>query len=433
MKNKFYTFVAILATSLAGMLPAMGQKSGPVIDTVLMGSGYNNEVYYSMSAGNRGAVNRKQWDIAFRASRMSASILTNDACNNNGIGLTGVELYAYPKADTSGWASVDTTGILAWKKLVNSTTDWETGAFCQNQKGHPDYGWGKYNTASHDVVGDSLFIIRLRDGSYRKLWIMRKYSSDNKTEIRYANLDGSGDTHTTVDCNAQADKNFVGYSITTNAEVDFEPVPSAQWDILFAKYMYTYPDGTLYPVTGVLSNYDVKVNKFEHVAPDYRMFDLQAMDSTRSPIGWEWKALDASFIYHVQDSLAFFVQDKVGNIHKLVFTDFGGSTTGRIVLNKEMISAAGIDETGKSNLNAAIYPNPVNGTMNLVLNPGSSKMALVTMHDMSGRTVSTNEYNLPAEVLSTLRIPVSDVPSGIYIVKIQVGANVISRKVIVNN
>lgn len=433
MKNKFYTFVAILATSFAGIFSATAQKSGPVIDTVLMGSGYNNEVYYSMSAGNRGAVNRKQWDIAFRASRMSASILTNDACNNNGIGLSGVELYAYPKADTSGWASVDTTGILAWKKLVNSTTDWETGAFCQNQKGHPDYGWGKYNTASHDVVGDSLFIIRLRDGSYRKLWIMRKYSSENKTEIRYANLDGSGDTRASVDCNAQADKNFVGYSITTNAEVAFEPVPSAQWDILFAKYMYTYPDGTLYPVTGVLSNYGVKVNKFEHVAPDYRMFDLQAMDSTRSPIGWEWKSLDASFIYHVQDSLAFFVQDKVGNIHKLVFTDFGGSTTGRIVLNKEMISAAGIDETGKSNLNAAIYPNPVNGTMNLVINPGSSKMALVTMHDMSGRTVSTNEYNLPAEVLSTLRIPVSDVPSGIYIVKIQVGANVISRKVIVNN
>ena len=433
MKNKFYTFVAILATSFAGIFSATAQKSGPVIDTVLMGSGYNNEVYYSMSAGNRGAVNRKQWDIAFRASRMSASILTNDACNNNGIGLSGVELYAYPKADTSGWASVDTTGILAWKKLVNSTTDWETGAFCQNQKGHPDYGWGKYNTASHDVVGDSLFIIRLRDGSYRKLWIMRKYSSENKTEIRYANLDGSGDTRASVDCNAQADKNFVGYSITTNAEVAFEPVPSAQWDILFAKYMYTYPDGTLYPVTGVLSNYGVKVNKFEHVAPDYRMFDLQAMDSTRSPIGWEWKSLDASFIYHVQDSLAFFVQDKVGNIHKLVFTDFGGSTTGRIVLNKEMISAAGIDETGKSNLNAAIYPNPVNGTMNLVINPGSSKMALVTMHDMSGRTVSTNEYNLPAEVLSTLRIPDSDVPSGIYIVKIQVGANVISRKVIVNN
>jgi hypothetical protein len=54
-----------------------------------------------MANGNTGAVNRKQWDIAFRASRMSASILTNDAANNNPIGLNGVELYTYGNSDTS--------------------------------------------------------------------------------------------------------------------------------------------------------------------------------------------------------------------------------------------------------------------------------------------------------------------------------------------
>jgi len=175
MKNKFYTFIALLTTIFTGILPAIGQKSGPVTDSVLMGPGYVNEVYYSMSAGKQGAVNRKQWDIAFRASRMSASILTNDAANNNGIGLVGVELYTYPKADISGWATMDTSGLSSWKNMVNSTTDWETGAFDQYQLGHPDYGWGKYNAASHDVVGDSLYIIRLRDGSFRKLWIIRKY------------------------------------------------------------------------------------------------------------------------------------------------------------------------------------------------------------------------------------------------------------------
>jgi hypothetical protein len=178
---------------------------------------------------------------------------------------------------------------------VNSTTDWETGAFCQNQLGHPDYGWGRYNSASHDVVGDSLYLIKLRDGSLRKLWIMRKYSSLNTYEFRYANLDGSGDTTVVLDCNPYSDKNFVGFSLTTNQVVDFEPVSSTDWDILFTKYMYTYPDGVLYPVTGVLSNYDIKVNKFEHVAPDFRAFDPAAMDSSRSAIGWDWKYLDGSF------------------------------------------------------------------------------------------------------------------------------------------
>jgi hypothetical protein len=424
MNNKFYTFVALLATTFAGIIPAIGQKSTPVTDTVLMGSA--NEVYYSMSVGNQGAINRKQWDIAFRASRMSASILTNDA--------PGVELYAYPKSDTSGWATIDTSGLYSWKKMVNSTTDWETGAFCQNQTGHPDYGWGKYNPASHDVIGDSIFLIKLRDGSLRKIWIVRKYSADNIFKFRFANIDGTGDTTVLLDCSPFAAKNFAGYSITTGQVVDFEPVASAQWDILFTKYMYTYPDGALQPVTGVLSNYGIKVNKFQHVAPDYRMWDIETMDSTRSPIGFDWKTYDyANNVYHMVDSLMYFVQDKGGNIHKLGFKEYVGGSTGRIVLQKELISAAGVDELGKSDFNAAVYPNPVSDVMNLVLNPGKSRLAVVSLLDISGRTVLSQRYELQVETLSTLRIPVSEVSSGLYIVRIQVGANVISRKVIVNN
>jgi len=213
MKTKFYAFVALVITAIVSAVPTHGQKAGPVADSVFMGASYINEVYYSLKSGNKGAVNRKQWDIAFRASRMSASIITNDAANNNSIGLLGVELYAYPKSDTSGWATVDTIGIKKWKNLVNSTTDWEEGAFCRNQKGHPDYGWGKYNAASHNVVGDSLFVIRLRDGSYKKLWIKVKYSSLNTFDIRYANLDGSGDKTVTLDCKPYETKNFVGYSL----------------------------------------------------------------------------------------------------------------------------------------------------------------------------------------------------------------------------
>jgi len=384
-----------------------------------------------MAAGNKGTVDRKQWDIAFRASRLSASILTNDGANNNPIGLSGVELYTYPKSDSSGWATVDTTGLFGWKKMVNSTTDWEVGAFDQNQLGHPDYGWGKYNTATHDVIGDSLYIIKLRDGSLRKLFIRRKFSSLNMIEFRYANIDGTNDKTVTVDCNPYATKNFVGYSITTDQVVDFEPVVSADWDILFTRYMYTYPDGVQYPVVGVLSNYKTKVNRFDHVAPDFRIFDLESMDSTRSPIGWEWKALDANFIFHVQDSLVHFVQDKSGNIHRLVFKEFVGSSSGRIVLEKEMISATGIGETGKVEFNAAIYPNPVSNVMNVVINPENESSAVISMHDMSGRTVLSRKFEVQSNTLSTLQISVMDFPAGAYIVKMQVGSNSISRKVII--
>ncbi len=436
MKNTFYTFIAILAITFSTISPASAQKAGPVTDTIFTGPGYLNEVYYSMAAGNKGTVDRKQWDIAFRTSRMSASILTNDAANNSALGVNGVELYTYPASDTSGWAAVDTTGLSTWKLMINSTTEWETGAFCQNQKGHPDYGWGKYNASSHDVVGDSLYVIKLRDGSYRKLWIMRKYSSDNVFKFRFANLDGTNDNTVMLDCNPYSARNFVGFSLITNEAVNFEPVDAAQWDILFTKYMYTYPEGpnfgAIYPVTGVLSNYKVKVNRFEHVAPDFRMFDPASMDSTRSPIGWEWKVFNNStFTFQVVDSLVHFVQDRGGNIHRLVFKHFAGSSTGRIILEKEMISATTVGEFEKSDMNAAVYPNPVSDVMNVVVNPGNAKNVAVAMHDMSGRTVFASRYDMPVQTLSTIRIPVSNTPRGMYIVRIQAGEDSKTLKVLV--
>ncbi|MEI8048970.1 MAG: T9SS type A sorting domain-containing protein [Bacteroidota bacterium] len=433
MNYKFYTFVAILASTLTGILPAMGQKSGPVNDTIYMGASYINEVYYNMAAGNKGAVNRKQWDIAFRANRMSASILTNDAATNDPNSL-GVELYTYPKSDTSGWATMDTVGYFKWKKMVNSKSDWEEGAFCRNQKGHPDYGWGKYNASTHNVMGDSLFIIKLRDGSLRKLWIKEKFSSDNVFNFRYAKIDGSGDTTIMLDCNPYSTKNFVGYSISTKQIVDFEPAASSQWDIMFTKYMYTYPDGTLYPVTGMLSNYGVKVNTFHPVPLTYKIWDKATMDSTRSAIGWEWKKYNSGTNkYEIIDSTVYFVQDKGGNIHKLVFKEFVGGTSSRVVFQKEMISALGIDEMAKSDFNVAVYPNPVKDLMNLVINPGNSASTTISLMDISGRKVFSNKYELPKETLSTLQVPVSGIPAGMYIVVIQNGTNTVSRKVLVNN
>ncbi len=432
MKSKLYTFVAILATTLAGVFPVLAQKAGPVTDTIYMGAGYNNEVYYSLSTNYRAAVDHKQWDIAFRTSRMSASILTNDAANNNPIGLLGVELYTYPKSDTSGWATVDTSGLSHWKNMVNSTTDWEEGAFCRNQKGHPDYGWGKYNAASHNVVGDSLFIIRLRDGSYRKLWIKIKYSAQNIYEFRYANLDGSKPSIITLDCAPYESKNFVGFSMITNQAVDFEPVASPAWDLLFARYMYTFPDKSLYLVAGVLSNYKVKVDVHKKVAPNYRLWNVATMDSTRSPIGWDWKTFNGS-TYVVEDSLVYFVQDLNKNIHRLVFLDFAGSSTGRIILQKELISAKGVEDFDKSGFNIAVYPNPVRDVLNLIMNPGNSKVALVELFDISGKTLFRQQYNLQVETLSTLRIPVSGIKAGTYVLRVNAGVNVISRKVIIQN
>ncbi|MEI6059833.1 MAG: T9SS type A sorting domain-containing protein [Bacteroidota bacterium] len=424
MNNKIIIFVALLATILAGVSPAMGQKTGLVTDTVMMNPGYSTEVYYNMASGTKASVLRNQWDIAFRTAIRSASIITNDG--------SGVVLYTYPKSDTSGWASVDTAGFKTWKPLYNSLTDREMGSFNTYSKGEFDYGWGVYNIVTHNLTGDSLYLVKLRNGLFCKLQIVTKASALNKYHIKYAALDGTGEQNVTIDCASHTAKNFIGYSFPDNQVVDFETADASTWDLLFTKYM-GLSGTTPYPVTGVLSNYNTGVVNYHPVPLDFRAWDASLMDSSRSAIGYNWKYIDASYVYHIVDSSVYFVQDKGGNIYKLIFKEFAGSTTGRIVLQKEMISAAGINEFEKSDLNAAIYPNPVNGVMNLVINPGASNSAFVSLHDLAGRSVFGKSFELQSEILSTLQIPVEGISPGIYVVSIQAGKNTINRKVIIKN
>jgi len=423
MKNTLIVIVALFVTGLIGASPVMSQKSVPVTDTVLMNPGYSSEVYYSMVTGTKATVLRNQWDIAFRTSILSASILTNDG--------SGVVLYTYPKSDTSGWASVDTSGFSTWKPLYNSLTDWEMGAFNTNSKGDFDYGWGVYNVVTHNLTGDSLYIIKLRNGQLRKLWIEGKASSLNKYSVRTASLDGSNLLRSTIDCGLYTSRNFVGFSVPDNAVVDFETADASSWDILFTKYM-GLSGTTPYPVTGVLSNYNTGVSKNHPVALDFRAWDASLFDSARSVIGYDWKYIDASFVYHVVDSSVYFIQDKGGNIHKLIFKEFAGSSTGRIVFQKEMISAAGTDVKEMMDMNAAVYPNPASDVLNLTVNPGSSKNISVSFLDISGKTILSDRFELQPHQLSNLRLPLVNTPSGIYVVRIHAGDNTISRKVIVN-
>ncbi|HEX7412305.1 MAG TPA: hypothetical protein VF298_09210, partial [Bacteroidales bacterium] len=139
MKKNFYiSILAIALTALSAQFLQARNSEGLVKDSVAMGAGYANEIYYSMANGQVASVPRTQWDIAFRTPNRSSSIMINEGAS--------VMLYTYPKSDTSGWATVDTVGIKSWKPMYNSQDDWENGAFSRNAKGHPDYGWGIYNT-----------------------------------------------------------------------------------------------------------------------------------------------------------------------------------------------------------------------------------------------------------------------------------------------
>jgi len=394
-------------------------QSSNVSDTVVMGASYVDEVYYKFDDGTKFPSARQTWDIAFRTPKRSSSILTNDG--------SGVVLFTYPKSDTTGWASIDTTGLYTWKSMYNDPTDWENGAFSRNATGHPDYGWGKYNDVTHDVIGDSLFVIKLRDGSFKKLWIVKKYSSQDIYDFRFANLDGTGYQDIKIDLKADTAKNFIGYSLQTNEKIDFEPVRQT-WDILFTKYMSVQPDGTPYTVTGVLCNQDVSTKRFEKVPLDYNDWGPGKWDSTRSSIGWNWKVFDMNtFTYKIVDSLVFFVKNVKGDIHKLYFTSYEGSATGVITFIKERVAGAGVENLNVSSITLKVYPNPASNFLTLNYTGKAGDDVFISLTDLSGRQLLSDRPGSLAEGSNSYRMDVSGITPGIYFVTV---ASSLSRSVL---
>jgi hypothetical protein len=413
--KRLYQFVTAIVVCAMG-LPffATGQM---VADSVEMGATYANDIYYSMENGEVHSVDRNNWDVAFFTSPWSSEILVNDGA--------GAELRTYPNADTSSWDAIDTTGLHTWPVLYNDPDNWQNGAFSRFSTGHPDYGWGVYNTITHDVVGDSLYILTFADGTAKKVWILKKISTQNTYIFKYANLDGSNEVMETIACGDYTAKNFVYYSMHTGELLDREPA-SDTWDILFTKYVAILENGSPYPVTGVLNNVDVPANEFNEVGSDFDDWSSMPMDSTKSPIGYDWKYFDmGTFSYVVDDSTAFFVSNKSKDVYKLTFSVFD-YMVGKVVFATGLVSPANIGDV-KPLDQFHIYPNPASGSVTLEAIQGVVPEA-VTITDLSGKIVFRSE-----QVNSLTRIDIGSIPSGMYLVTIQSGSEQYIQKLLINN
>jgi len=401
-----------------------------VVDTVSVGAGYVNQNYYQLSSGTKSAVPKSEWDIAFQTSgSMSYSIEINSA--------SGVTLYTYPNGTTAAWAgTMDTTGLSTWPKMYNSETTWNTGAF--NQNANPadqfDLGWGNYDMSTHFVNGDSLFVIKLTNGDFKKLWI--KNLANGVYNFVYANLDGTNEQTRTLTKSAYATKNFGYYSLVNNAEVDHEPVANTNWDLVFTQY--TADLGIPYTVTGVLANQGVVIAKMYPVAGADTITNYagQTYSSNINAIGYNWKAFTGG-AYVVEDSTAFFVQAKDSAIWRVVMTGFGGSADGNNIFSKEKLKSApvvppptGINEISKL-ATLSLYPNPVaKGTdLNVVIDlvKANSEVS-VAICDFTGKQVFRTKVNNQAG-LKAFAIPTSGLRPGMYVVALDVDGNRAVQKV----
>lgn len=413
-----------LTLILVTIIVSTTSYANPTNDTVAMGSSYANDVFYSLSTGVVKTVPRNNWDIAFYTTRWSAGIKINDG--------TGVLLYTYPKGDTTAWNNIDTIGINTWKSQFNNDTIWEDGAFNRKSLGHPDYGWGVYNMITHDVVGDSLYILRLANGSLKKVWIQRKKSTTNTYFFRFANINGSDLKTEILDVNPYTNRIFVYYSITNKTLVDREPAIES-WDLLWSRYATVLADnlGVLsnYIVVGVANNLTVSARKHHPVSPVFELWHTKPLKATKTPIGHDWKSFNmTTFAWAIQDSAAYFVKTRQGNIYKLVFKHFSGSGTGRTAFTKKLLSMVDVKETKSAIEDMRVYPNPANKNITVQFRETMNSPITLRIFDQSGRLVHSQTTSLSNSFVS---FSIEHLINGLYIVESTVNGQVNRQKLIV--
>lgn len=383
-----------------------------VYDSVSMSAGYANQVWYSMANGEVAQTPNNNWDIAFTTYFMGASAYINSA--------QGVTLYAIPNTDISGFSSVDTTDYTNWQSLNNSDTTWNKGAFNQNMGNFPNYGWGDYDNVTHEVIGDSLFLVRTGTNpnyEFKKLWIIKKDVNGNWI-MRSANLDNTSDVTDTILYSNYSGKNFSYYSLSTQNDFNREPLTD-DWDITFARYTANVLNTTCipatgyFPVTGVLQNKKVvaaQADGEDFFTVDFANYQSQ-LDSNISTIGFDWKCsgvLTANVVY--------FIKANGGNVWKLQFTEPAPTgATGKIFFVKELL-ATGISPLSETINSISVYPNPADGNTSLVIDAKKSGGASFSIFNTLGALERIQSTSLK-QGMNIVSINTESLADGIYFIK----------------
>lgn len=416
--TKKITSISLLALIISSNVYSQTQDSASI------GAGYINQTFYSMQNGTVSSVLNTDWDLAFQISGFEASILINSKNN--------VRLFRSEKS-ISQWSSItagDTIGYLnSTYELFNSDTSWRVGSFntTNNIADQFDLGWGNYDFATHFVVGDSLYYIKLTSGIIKKLWI--ENLANGIYNFKYADVDGGNEVTALVSKANYVNKNFGYYSITNGVAIDREPLKT-DWDIVFNQYLSLTP--FIYKVTGVLSNDSIEAIKLSAVNVANTTTNGQNYSYHINTIGYDWKTYDVNNnIWAIEDSTVYFIKDKSGYYWKLFFTGFSGASTGTFYFTKQQVVPTGIAEVNQAAIALMeIFPNPVSDLIHLVYDLKKTASVSISIKNTLGQEVFSKA--LPTgNGIHDYYIPCNQLSKGIYFITLNVDNLKETRKVLI--
>lgn len=394
-----------------------------VSDSVTMGAGYANNIWYSLANDEQGtAQSATNWDIGLATTISPSNPLAAAVIFNNKVGA----VYAVPGSNGTDLATADTTGLSGWTTLYNSELTWGTGALNTASAGGVDYGWGNYDAVNHTgITANRVFAIKYANGSCKLFTVSLPFSS-MAYELNYSDADHTNSGTVSVPFAGSASKNFIYYSFANAATVDREPA-SASWDLYFTQYCANI--GAPYPynlVTGVLHNVGVEVAQVYPVNnPETDMsFETAVYSEDINTIGYDWKTYSGT--YTIEDSTVYFVKDKSGDYWRLIMTGFSGASLGKTTFKKEKVAALSVSENKE--LISGIFPNPATDKVTVMVD--SKVNATVKVVNLTGAVVyeSATSNGLEAMTIST-----ENFTNGVYLVQVSNGTATTAQRLVVQH
>lgn len=394
--KKIYVFLSFSLLTLFANAQAIS-------DSATMGPGYANDVHYSLQNGTVSTVSNTNWHLAFRSGLQSDGIFINST--------SGVKAYLTNKA-IGDWANLDSTHIT--NEVFNTDTSWEIGAFNRTFDS-PYSSWGVYNTITHKVTGDSLFLLKV-GSNWIKLWVIEKDYGTWKVRVGNETMDTTFTIlHTDIRFNT-----FGYLNLNTLSTLTREPADSL-WDFKFTRYASLQPvQGVYYPSTGVLNNRGVSAVKVSGIDKNtYIDYAAHKLVNNISTLGADWKIFDNNtFQWKITDSTCYFVKARNGDIWKVWFTGFSGSGSGKSFFNKQKLFTVGIGEKTLPLAQLAIYPNPAAENVSLVIDNINLRSAVIRLTDLQGKVVLEENRSIDAG-MQIISMPVNQLNNGIYIMSLE--------------
>lgn len=405
------------------------QAQSWVTDSVEMGpmqngKTYTQDVFYDLHKRTKHSVTNLNWHLAFQMDAPSlgnVSVLANEV-------QADVKVYSmHRKASTTFGTPLtpaDTAGLWLRPMQSNSDTSWNRGAFNQMGGSHPfDFSWGEYDVTTHQVNGDSLYLVLVGPAAYQ-VWV-ETYKSTPLDSIQFyfhvADFDGSNVKSRRIYKKGDgfSDKNFAYYDIIQDKVIDREP-HNDDWHILFTRYKETISMGpgldTLFPVTTVLTNHKVEVAEVRTFNPDPKDFEQRNYEKEINVIGSDWKKLNYQTLeYEVEDTLEYFIKDGDGGYYRLKFTHFGGAADGKVVFGTQVLrSPVSVQQFAAPMASMRLFPNPASHAFEVMIDlEEAAGAAEVQIIDMMGRVVEKGSIQLN-KGLNAYRVQTGHWPAGIY-------------------